>query len=81
MLYIDKYETPEDSSMCSIAEYRDLRTKVDTLCEYAAQDKIIHPETILRMFDRTEALDRLLEKHRQDRQAWLDRQKEAMYVD
>ena len=79
MLYIDKYETPEDG--CQEVEYRELKEKVDSLCDYAAKDKIIHPETILRMFDRTEDLERLLEKHRRDRQAWLDRQKEAMYVD
>ena len=79
MLYIDKYETPEDG--CPEMEYRELKEKVDSLCDYAAKDKIIHPETILRMFNRMEELDRLLEKHRLDRQAWLDRKKEAMYVD
>ena len=79
MLMIENYETPEDFS--EEMEYRDLKERVDSLCEYAAKDKILHPETILRMFNRTEDLERLLEKHRRDRQAWLDRQKEAMYVD
>ena len=79
MLMIDHYETPEDGA--EELEYRELKEKVDTLCEYAAKDKILHPETILRMFNRSEDLDRLLEKHRRDRNAWLDRKKEAMYVD
>ena len=79
MLMIDHYETPEDFS--EEMEYRELKEKVDTLCEYAAKDKVIHPETILRMFGRTEAYERLIEKHQRDRKAWLDRQKEAMYVD
>lgn len=79
MLMIDDYETPEDGF--SEVEYRDLKDKVDRLCDYAAQDKLIHPETILSMFGRAEALEKLLEKHQRDRKAWLDRQKEAMYVD
>ena len=79
MLMIDHYETPEDGA--EELEYRELKEKVDTLCEYAAKDKVIHPETILRMFGRTDAYERLIEKHQRDRQAWLDRQKEAMYVD
>lgn len=79
MLMIENYETPEDG--LDEMEYRELMEKVDTLCEYAAKDKVIHPETILRMFGRTEAYERLIEKHQRDRQAWLDRQKEAMYVD
>lgn len=79
MLMIDHYETPEDGF--AEMEYRDLKERVDSLCDYAAKDKILHPETILRMFGRTEAYERLIEKHQRDRQAWLDRQKEAMYVD
>ena len=78
MLMIE-YETPEDGA--EELEYRELKEKVDSLCDYAAKDKILHPETILRMFGRTEAYERLIEKHQRDRKAWLDRQKEAMYVD
>lgn len=81
MLYIDKYETPEDGCMVSLAEYRDLRTKVDTLCELAEMDKELHPETVLRIFGRTEALERLQAKQRRDREWWLGKQKEGMYVD
>ena len=78
MLMIE-YETPEDGA--EELEYRELKEKVDSLCDYAAKDKILHPETILRMFGRTEAYERLIEKHQRDRNAWLDRKKEAMYVD
>lgn len=78
MLMIE-YETPEDGM--PTPESCDIERKIDILCAMAEDDKLIHPETILSMFGRTDALEKLVEKRLRDRKAWLDRQKEAMYVD
>ena len=80
MLMIDDYETPEDGQFMS-AEYRELRDKVDVLCEMAEEDKMIPPEVILMVFNRDAALKKLLQKHRDDRERWLARMKEDMYVE
>lgn len=80
MLTIDSYETPEDG-MVDAAEYRALQYKINVLCEMAEGDMMIHPETVLAMFGREEAMDKLLRKRKESRDWWLGKQKEGMYVD
>ena len=80
VLMIDDYETPEDGQLMS-AEYRELRDKVDVLCEMAEEDKLIQPEVILMVFNKDAALKKLLQKHRDDHDRWLARMKEDMYVE
>lgn len=79
MLMIDHYETPEDGM--PTPESCDIERKIDILCAMAEDDKLIHPETVLAMFGRTQALERLTRKRKEDRDWWLGKQKEAMYVD